>query len=540
MVIRRYPCWIILFFCIYRNFERIKILSINTNTNALIAANNLNKSMDRFSVALERLTSGLRINSAKDDAAGLAIATRMEGQVRGSQAGERNAMDAISMSQVADGGIASLTDAVQRIRELAVQSANAINTSSDRAALQTEAAQLIAEIRQIAQTTQFNGQNLLDGTFSWAQFQVGANAGQTITTSVQNFQPTELGSYNFKGINAALSSMNPSGPAVTTVANSVLAQTLTLSTINGKQSLAVSTGETVRSVAERINALSAMTEVTAQTKTLAAIHIAGGSTGNISFTLGSSQPGSTSAFISGQLTSSQDWTPIISAINIESASTGITAYQSTYSIGGTPLLFLKNASGEDIQITDCTSTAGGVTGFSGWDPLDDTVTGLVNTVTLTSGGTDSSTVGGRLILDAPSQFNLASSIANAGFVVLANSPNYASLNSLDSLDISTMNGATTALAITDAGSQQISKARANLEAIERRFEEAIGEIQQYRENLTAAESRIRDADYAVEVSEMARNQILQQAGTTILAQATNSQKDLMSVLLSNLALRRQL
>jgi flagellin len=496
--------------------------------------------MDRFSAALERLSTGLRINSAKDDAAGLAIATRMDGQIRGSQAGERNAMDAISMSQVADGAIASLTDAIQRVRQLAVQSANAINSSSDRAALQTEAAQLIAEIRQIALTTQFNGQNLLDGSFSWAQFQVGANAGQTITTSVQNFQPDVLGSYNFKGVNSALSSMNPSGPAVTTVANSVLAHTLTLSTVHGKQSLAVSAGETVRSVAERINALSDMTEITAQTKTLAAIHIVGGGTGDISFTLGSSQPGSSSAYISGQLTSTQDWSPIISTINMQYATTGITAYQSTYTIGGTPLLFLKNSSGEDIQITDYTSNAGGVTGFTGWDPLDDTAAGLVNTVTLTPGGTDSSTVGGRLILDSPSQFNIASSVSNAGFVVLANSPNFASLNSLSSLDLSTVNGATTALAITDGGAQQISKARANLEAIERRFEEAIGEIQQYRENLTAAESRIRDADYAVEVTAMARNQILQQAGTTILAQATNSQKELMAVLLSTLSRRRLL
>ena len=144
---------------------------------------------------MQRLSSGLRINSAKDDAAGLAISDRFTSQIRGLDQARRNANDGVSLAQTAEGALSSASDLLQRIRELAVQSANATNSASDRAALQQEVSNLTAELDRIAATTQFNGRNLLDGTFTYAQFQVGANANQTITATSQNFRTNAYGSY---------------------------------------------------------------------------------------------------------------------------------------------------------------------------------------------------------------------------------------------------------------------------------------------------------------------------------------------------------
>ena len=156
---------------------------INTNVMSLNAQRNLTSSSSSLSTSIQRLSSGLRINSAKDDAAGLAISERFSSQIKGLNQAQRNANDGISLAQTAEGALGTVTNNLQRIRELAVQSANATNSSSDRAALQTEAAQLLSEIDRVANQTSFNGVKLLDGSFSSAVFQVGANAGETISVS---------------------------------------------------------------------------------------------------------------------------------------------------------------------------------------------------------------------------------------------------------------------------------------------------------------------------------------------------------------------
>jgi flagellin len=168
---------------------------INTNVAALNSQRQLDKSGVGLSTALQRLSSGLRINSARDDAAGLAISDRFTSQIRGLDQARRNANDGVSLAQTAEGALSSASDLLQRIRELAVQSANATNSASDRAALQQEVSNLTAELDRVAQTTQFNGRNLLDGTFTYAQFQVGANANQTITATSQNFRTSAYGSF---------------------------------------------------------------------------------------------------------------------------------------------------------------------------------------------------------------------------------------------------------------------------------------------------------------------------------------------------------
>ncbi|MEQ1882004.1 MAG: flagellin, partial [Burkholderiales bacterium] len=179
---------------------------INTNIASLNAQRNLNTSQSSLAMSLQRLSSGLRINSAKDDAAGLAISERFTAQIRGLDQARRNANDGISLSQTAEGALEAAGNILQRVRELSVQSANASNSASDRQALNSEVTQLISELDRIAQTTEFNGQKLLDGSFGSSVFQVGANANQTITATTANFSATKYGNYRVGSLAATATS----------------------------------------------------------------------------------------------------------------------------------------------------------------------------------------------------------------------------------------------------------------------------------------------------------------------------------------------
>ncbi len=190
---------------------------INTNISSLTAQRNASRTQNELSTAIARLSSGLRINSAKDDAAGLSISDRMTAQIRGINQAARNANDGISLAQVAEGALGSVTGNLQRMRELAVQSANSTNSASDRVALQQEVAQLATEIDRVATQTQFNGLNLLDGSFTAQQFQVGANAGQTITiASIASARASALGVYQgFNVVNQSIGTASNTPAALT-------------------------------------------------------------------------------------------------------------------------------------------------------------------------------------------------------------------------------------------------------------------------------------------------------------------------------------
>ncbi len=251
--------------------------TINTNISSLTAQRNLGISQGSLSTSIQRLSSGLRINSAKDDAAGLAISERFTTQIRGMNQAARNANDGISLSQVAEGSLAGAGNILQRVRELAVQSANASNSASDRQALNAEVTQLAAELDRIAQTTEFNGQKLLNGDLSSAVFQVGANANQTITATTANFSSTKYG--NFRIGAGVASASNPAGDLVAgSTANAVASSaTATTSrvvggafTVNGALGSATITavaGASAKTVASQINAQTQTTGVTATART---------------------------------------------------------------------------------------------------------------------------------------------------------------------------------------------------------------------------------------------------------------------------------
>jgi len=379
---------------------------INTNVMSLNAQRNLNSSQSSLSTSIQRLSSGLRINSAKDDAAGLAISERFSSQIKGLNQAQRNANDGISLAQTAEGALGQVTNNLQRIRELAVQSANATNSSTDRTALQAEASQLLSEIDRVANQTSFNGVKLLDGSFSSAVFQVGANAGETISIS-------SLVDANVAALSSVTSATGQSS-AVTAI------DTLT----------AVGAGALV------ING----------TDVGAGIGAAGSAQQRV-----------------GQ---------VVDAINNYASTTGVNAAYDT----GTNRIVLTSAANIVATGTD----DGSLTGFD--------VTGADGDATATT------TTG------------------------------------LGSLSIASYAGASLAIQQMDSALSQVNSARATIGAVQNRFESVVANLATTSENLSAARSRIQDTDFAAETANLTRAQILQQAGTAMLAQANSAPNNVLSLL----------
>lgn len=601
---------------------------VNTNMGSLNAQRNLTMSQNSLSVSLQRLSSGLRINSAKDDAAGLAISDRMSTQIRGLNQATRNANDGISLAQTAEGALNSVSDSLQRIRELAVQSANSSNSSTDRIALNNEASQLIAEIQRVATTTSFNGVNLLDGSFTAKNFQVGANAGQTITIdSIANAQTTALG----VGVNAGFSTaqtgakLNGYGMASGNLAlngkNVGATTTDGVSAFDGKGSAIA--------VAAAINAANTGVTATAQANSLTGVAATGFATaiaaGDIK--INGVDIGAIAAAVDAKERGGQ----MAAAINAKTSLTGVTATFST-SDGA---VSLSATDGRNISITAKAGAAGSVTTVTGLGWGDDITTntttaqkvnsgytsGTISTnagiaagsysvngvdigavaaaadataqttamvaainaqtsrtgVTATTNGTTFSLVsatGAQIELKAggagvTAGVNNAALISDTGFAagydrtvsfysnVKLNTTSSAGLTvsdvsdtaaaatgltvgytaaSLSSsagvsvLDLSTAAGASTAIDVIDAALTSINSSRAALGAYQNRFSAVVTNLQTTSENLTASRSRIMDTDFAAETANLSRAQILQQAGTAMLAQANSMPQSVLSLL----------
>ncbi len=317
---------------------------INTNVASLNAQRNLSSSQMALQTSLQRLSSGLRINSAKDDAAGLAISERMSSQIRGLNQASRNASDGISLAQTAEGGLAEVTNNLQRIRELAIQSANSTNSSSDRTSLNAEVTQLLAEIQRVSTTSQFNGQNILDGTFTAAQFQVGANANQTIIASTGNSQTSALGSYQV----ASNSISAVSGTALT-------AGQLTFNGID----VGSSTSGSAEAIAAAINGASNQTGVTASATTTVTSAVTNPLQRNQSLQSGDLVINGVSiGAVAGSSNVATQGSNVAAAINAVSTQTGVTAVAN----GGTGALTLTSSTGKTIDITtNAATTADGAT-----------------------------------------------------------------------------------------------------------------------------------------------------------------------------------
>jgi flagellin len=484
---------------------------INTNVASLNAQRNLSASQASLNTSIQRLSSGLRINSAKDDAAGLAISDRMNSQIKGMSQAIRNANDGVSMAQTAEGALSSSGDMLQRIRELAVQSSNSSNSASDRKALQTEVTQLTSELNRVANTTQFNGQNLLDGSMGTANFQVGANANQLISMTGANFTTNTYGN----NAQATDGSLDANIPAANAGGN------LTIDGPQGSNSaspIVIAAGASAKAVAKQINDVSGTTGVTATAQTNALFQ----GTASTSYDLAVTSDNGTAVNISFQVGSSgnntaDDYAAALSAFNAQSAKTGVTASYDATNKG----LKLTNASGNDISMTDATGT-GQISAYKAVPPGSPagTQAAIVGLVAIGAG----QTAKGNIELDSAGSFQTTDS--GSSFSITGSSK----LEDVANIDVSTFDGAQQAIKIADAALSKVNDQRAQLGALQSRFDSTISNLQSSNENLSASRSRIVDTDFASETANMTRGQILQQAGTSMLAQANSLPNGVLSLL----------
>ena len=397
-------------------------MTINTNVVSLNSQRNLSLSGGSLATSMQRLSSGLRVNSAKDDAAGLAIAERMNAQTKGLAVAARNANDGISLAQTAEGALGKVGDMLQRMRELAVQSSNATNSSTDREALQAEVTQLTAEIDRVAKTSSFNGTKLLNGSFGGAVFQVGSNAGDNITVGgITNATASGLTGKDVKFASAAI-----------TLDGGMLA-----TTVNAK----IDDGDL------KINDIS-VGEIAAASSTDERV---------------------------GQ---------IVAAINAKTADTGVTAFVAT-------------------------DAAGKITGYSLRGDEKGIKLGVANTAGNTTTGIPTAT-------DLDGTDGKGAAVAATG--------------GLSNLSVKTQADAWEALKRVDGAIDQVNATRGDLGALQTRFEKTVENIDIQNENISAARGRIVDADFAAETANLSRSQILQQAGTAMVAQANQLPQNVLSLL----------
>ncbi|MDL0430134.1 flagellin [Marinobacter sp. TBZ242] len=477
-------------------------LGINTNVASLSAQNQLNSSQRLNDQALERLSSGLRINSAKDDAAGLAISTRFQSQISGLNVAQRNANDGISLAQTAEGALDELTNIAQRIRDLAVQSSNDTNSTSDRAALNEEVSQLVEEADRIAQTTQFNNQNILNGGLAELQFQVGANAGQTISVSGVDASANALGS-------TVLGSETALGTAVDT-AGLATGDVLTVNgktfEVNDADDSADFSFDSVDSLVDAINSadFGSAPQVSANQLDTTSAKVAGFNSG---------AAGAAAVTINGIDISLNDGagTPTnlttdaaVEKINEKSLLTGVTA----------------EADGNDITFTQ----AGGKS-FT---------FATANAADFTADYTTETTFEAGIELRVNGGDTDALTISSTGTIAAASGLGLDSANtvgrSLSNISVSDRSNASDAIRTIDGVLDQINGIRGELGAVQNRFESTIANLATTSENLSAANSRILDADFAAETAKLSKSQVLQQAGISVLAQANARPQQVLSLL----------
>jgi len=502
---------------------------INTNTMSLNAQRNLSTSGTNLATTIQRLSSGLRINSAKDDAAGLAISERFSTQIRGVNQAARNANDGISLAQTAEGALGEIGNNLQRVRELAVQSRSATNSASDRQALNAEVQLLKQEIQRVAEQTNFNGTNLLNGKFTSQAFQIGANQGETINISqITNANISKLGSWTSASTNGSAAGVLPDGGAIKAVASESTAAG-TFSTVAASTAYKLEVGGVTildePNAGVTAGALQAALDDKAVELKKAGITVTGkvgdndlkfskadGSDFTITQTGGGFAAGFAAAVENGTEAKAATYTS--------------TSFTITGTVDGKP--------GQEVTINlDPAKNAG--------DRATQTVN-AINAKTHETGVTASLEEGTVKLTSKDGNFTVASTAGDAAGntalkeqtgLIAEKTTNYAAGGAetgFAALDVSSVDGADNAILAMDAALNSINSARADLGAIQNRFTSVVANLNTSSENMSAARSRIRDVDYASETAELTRNQILQQAGTAMLAQANQSSQNVLSLL----------
>jgi flagellin len=596
---------------------------INTNISSLTAQRQLSVSQTSLATAMARLSSGLRVNSAKDDAAGLAISERFTSQIRGSNQAARNANDGISLAQTAEGDLAQISNNLQRIRELAVQAANGTNSSSDRVSLNNEAAALVVENDRLATTSAFNGIKLLDGTFTAQIFQVGANGSASDVVAVSSIASARA---NSLGVGASSSYASTVAGASPTLPNNIAAGTLAVN----NQAIGATASDGVSSsfpktsgiaIAAAINAISGATNVTATVSatTSAGVAVTTAALGTALLTGAITVNGVDVGAIAAATSAVGRGTQVAAAINAKTSQTGVTASVDTATgavaltaadgrnivVGGTTGVGVNTGLGNgglivgtatsatvptatgitvalvsgDVLIngvdigpigvsgsalargtavaaainaisdrTNVTATvgAGGLVSLSGAVSAT-TITGTgaglaVNTGLQVNAGTNLTLTSTSSLTRSAITLNSASSdgITLAGLSSTALSAaglteGYTAATTtagagVSSINLTTAAGAQAALAAVDSAINTVNSTRAALGAYQARFVSVVASLATTAENLTASRSRVQDADFAAETAALSRAQILQQAGTAMVAQANQLPQGVMALL----------
>ncbi|WP_372957836.1 flagellin [Marinobacter sp.] len=478
-------------------------LGINTNVASLSAQNQLGKSQSMNDQALERLSSGLRINSAKDDAAGLAISTRFQSQISGLNVATRNANDGISLAQTAEGALDEITNNLQRIRELAVQSANATNSDSDRQALNDEVQQRIEEIDRISKQTAFNGLKVLDGSFGEQGFQVGANAGETIGIDLsQGTAKDQVGFIASETLQAtgAIDGTNTlqikvgSGEFTTVSASEAVEEDG--STVSGYEA------DSAFAIAEAIN--SAEVDglfVTANNEQVLTNFASGDDTGDVLSING------VDVFTSAGSGDTLD--EVISGVNAASGSTGVTASKND---DGNLVLTAKDGRSINLAGADEFSLADADGALGATEKLQ---------------GTVSLAAGEKISLESEGSLDAISADLASGNT---DSIDVSETEGMNKASVATVDEANSTILRVDSALTAVNGLRGELGAIQNRFESTIANLATSSENLSAANSRILDADFAAETANLSKSQVLQQAGISVLAQANARPQQVLSLL----------
>ncbi|MEW6983214.1 flagellin [Colwelliaceae bacterium 6471] len=544
-------------------------LTVNTNIASLNAQRNLSRSAAGLELSMQRLSSGLRINSAKDDAAGLQISNRLTSQVNGLNVAARNANDGISMAQTAEGALQESTNILHRMRDLALQAANGTNSDADRGAIQEEVVQLQAELDRIAATTSFGARKLLDGTFGSENFQVGATAFETINVSMGSFFAADMGAQTRslqKSVEGDLATVglvtntgNTTGIGLGGIGLCQAAGSLNtylgtagtvieIGIIGAQGSATANVTETASAfdLQRAIQLASPQTGVDADARTVVGLDFtmaAGASaalTGEatISFALRGKNASAESlpAIVKADFTNTEDLSSVANAINAETNETGISA-----SLSASGDLVLVSDRGDTIEISSLQFT-GAATNTS--------FAVSANTYEYEGDTTDSSQVitSGTLVTGTSVTISGATGIAafvgvirttsNNDFTVstsailnqTVNGQTLSDQSNVDDIDIGTAIGAQMSVDVIDGALSFIDSQRAGLGAVQNRLSSTIANLQNVSENAAASRSRIQDTDFAIETAMLTKNQILQQAGTSILAQANQLPQAALSLL----------
>ncbi|MBT2145250.1 MULTISPECIES: flagellin [unclassified Rhodanobacter] len=483
------------------------VMSVITNISSLNAQKNLATSQSKLATAISRLSSGMRINSAKDDAAGLAISTRFTTQINGLNQAVSNANDGISLAQTTESALNEVTNNMQRIRTLAVQSANATNSDSDRAALDAEVQQRLSEITRISQQTTFNGRHVLDGTFGSAAFQIGANVGETISVNLSQGAGAKQVGQMATSATGDISSLFLSGAS---------AATASVATVNGVAGFDYSTTSkafTVDGNAVSLNAAygtqaAMVTAVQGQLNAAAAGKYTVAASGANGFTITTTATGASSAMTIGGADAAFVNSNVAGADAVAGTPANLTLAAGDLTIDGTDMA----GSYKDAQSLVDAINSKGIAGVSAYYDSGSKEMHLNAQAALTVNGAKAAAGAGNL------------GFSGAGATAIAIGGDLASSN------VKTVSGANDTISRIDAALGTISSMRSDLGAVQNRFDSTIANLQTISQNLSSSRSQIQDADFAAETANMSSANILQQAGVSVLAQANASTQSVLKLL----------